>query len=84
MQRVTGDVRRLSEATRLLARGQSPERMFTERRNELAVIAEAMEDFKDGLLIDPLTGALTRRTFEKRFGTFGPGQYGGEAGAVAR
>lgn len=67
MQRVTGDVRRLSDATRLLARGQSPDRMFIERRDELGVIAKAMEDFKDGLLIDPLTGALTRSTFEKRF-----------------
>jgi diguanylate cyclase len=70
MQRVTGDVRRLSEATRLLARGQSPERMFAERHDELGVIAKAMEDFKDGLLIDPLTGALTRSTFEKRFATY--------------
>lgn len=70
MQRVTGDVRRLSEATRLLARGQSPERMFAERHDELGVIAKAMEDFKDGLLIDPLTGALTRSAFEKRFATF--------------
>lgn len=70
MQRVTSDVRRLSEATRLLARGQSPERLFAERHDELGVIAKAMEDFKDGLLIDPLTGALTRRTFEKRFANF--------------
>ncbi len=70
MQRVTGDVRRLSEATRLLARGQSPDRLFAERRDELGVIAKAMEDFKEGLLIDPLTGALTRSTFEKRFATF--------------
>jgi diguanylate cyclase (GGDEF)-like protein len=70
MQRVTGDVRRLSEATRLLARGQSPERMFAEREDELGVIAKAMEDFKDGLLTDPLTGALTRSAFEKRFANF--------------
>lgn len=70
MQRVTGDVRRLSEATRLLARGQSPERLFAGRSDELGAIARAMEDFKDGLLIDPLTGALTRSTFEKRFATY--------------
>ena len=67
MHRVTSDVRRLSEATRLLARGQSPERLFKGRSDELGVIARAMEDFKDGLLVDPLTGALTRATFEKRF-----------------
>ena len=67
MQRVTGDVHRLSEATRLLARGQWPERLFAERRDELGVIAKAMEEFKDNLLTDPLTGALTRSTFEKRF-----------------
>lgn len=70
MQRLTGDIRRLSEATRLLARGQSPDRLFAERQDELGVIAKAMEDFKDGLLIDPLTGALTRATFEKRFATY--------------
>lgn len=69
MHRVTGDVRRLSEATRLLARGQSPERLFTGRSDELGMIARAMEDFKEGLLVDPLTGALTRSTFEKRFAT---------------
>lgn len=70
MHRVAGDVRRLSEATRLLARGQSPERLFKGRRDELGVIARAMEDFKDGLLIDALTGALTRNAFEKRFATY--------------
>ena len=67
MHRVTGDVRRLSEATRLLARGQSPERLFSDRKDELGIIARAVEEFKAGLLIDPLTGALTRSTFEKRF-----------------
>jgi len=70
MHRVTGDVRRLSEATRLLARGQSPERLFKGRSDELGMIAKAMEDFKEGLLVDPLTGALTRSTFEKRFATY--------------
>ena len=70
MQRVTGDVHRLSEATRLLARGQWPERLFAERRDELGVIAKAMEEFKDNLLTDPLTGALTRSTFEKRFANY--------------
>ena len=70
MQRVTGDVHRLSEATRLLARGQWPERLFAERGDELGVIAKAMEEFKDNLLTDPLTGALTRSTFEKRFANY--------------
>ena len=70
MHRVTGDVRRLSDATRLLARGQSPGRLFAGRHDELGVIANAMEDFKNGLLTDPLTGALTRATFEKRFATY--------------
>lgn len=67
MHRVTGDVRRLSEATRLLARGQSPEQLFPDRKDELGAIARAVEEFKEGLLVDPLTGALTRPTFEKRF-----------------
>ena len=70
MQRVTGDVHRLSEATRLLARGHSPERLFPERHDELGVIAKAMEEFKEGLLTDPLTGTLTRSTFEKRFANY--------------
>lgn len=70
MQRVTGDVRRLSDATRLLARGQAPDRLFAERRDELGIIARSMEDFKHGLLSDPLTGALTRSTFEKRFASY--------------
>lgn len=70
MHRVTGDVRRLSEATRLLARGQSPDRLFSGRNDELGAIARAMEEFKEGLLIDPLTGALTRHTFEKRFAAY--------------
>ena len=66
MHRVTGDVRRLSEATRLLARGQSPDPLFSDRKDELGTIARAVEEFKAGLLIDPLTGALTRHTLEKR------------------
>ena len=69
MHRVTGDVRRLSEATRLLARGQSPDRLFSDRKDELGIIARAVEEFKAGLLIDPLTGALTRPTLEKRVAT---------------
>lgn len=69
MNRVTGDVMRLTEATRRLARGERTERLFSGRKDELGVIATAVEDFKDGLLIDPLTGALTRSTFEKRFAT---------------
>lgn len=66
MHRVTSDVRRLSEATRLLARGQSPDPLFSDRKDELGTIARAVEEFKAGLLIDPLTGALTRHTLEKR------------------
>ncbi len=69
MHRVTSDVRRLSEATRLLARGQSPEPLFSDRKDELGTIARAVEEFKAGLLIDPLTGALTRHTLEKRVAT---------------
>lgn len=66
MHRVTSDVTRLSEATRLLARGQSPDRLFSDRKDELGTIARAVEEFKAGLLVDPLTGALTRHTLEKR------------------
>ncbi len=69
MNRVTADVRRLSEATRLLARGQSPDRLFSDRKDELGAIARAVEEFKAGLLVDPLTGALTRHTLEKRVAT---------------
>ena len=69
MNRVTADVRRLSEATRLLARGQSPDRLFSDRKDELGAIARAVEEFKAGLLVDPLTGALTRHTLEKRAAT---------------
>lgn len=70
MQRVTRDIHRLSEATQLLARGQSPERLFAERHDELGVIAKAMEEFKNNLLTDPLTGTLTRSTFEKQFADY--------------
>ncbi len=69
MNRISGDVSRLTDATRRLARGERTERLFTGRKDELGVIATAVEDFKDGLLVDPLTGALTRSTFEKRFAT---------------
>ena len=70
MQRVSGDVHRLSEATRLLARGHSPERLFAERRDELGVIAKATEEFAESLLTDLLTGTLARSTFEKRFADY--------------
>ena len=66
MHRVARDLERLSDATRLLARGQSPNRLFPDRKDELGTIARSMEEFKAGLLIDPLTGALTRQTLEKR------------------
>ena len=69
MNRISGDVSRLTDATRRLARGERTERLFSGRKDELGVIATAVEDFKDGLLVDPLTGALTRSTFEKRFAT---------------
>lgn len=81
--RISGDVQRLSEATRLLARGQSPERLFRGRRDELGVIARAMEDFKEGLLVDPLTGALTRTTFEKRVAAYREHQSVGERAPFA-
>ena len=70
MQRVSGDVHRLSEATRLLARGHSPERLFAERRDELGVIAKATEEFAESLLTDLLTDTLARSTFEKRFADY--------------
>jgi diguanylate cyclase len=66
LHRVALDLERLSDATRLLARGQSPNRLFPDRKDELGTIARSMEEFKAGLLIDPLTGALTRQTLEKR------------------
>ncbi len=69
MNRISGDVSRLTDATRRLARGERTERLFSGRKDELGVIATAVEDFKEGLLVDPLTGALTRGTFEKRFAT---------------
>ena len=69
MNRISGDVSRLTDATRRLARGERTERLFSGRKDELGAIATAVEDFKDGLLVDPLTGALTRSTFEKRFAT---------------
>ena len=69
MNRISGDVLRLTDATRRLARGERTERLFSGRKDELGVIATAVENFKDGLLVDPLTGALTRSTFEKRFET---------------
>ena len=69
LNRISGDVSRLTDATRRLARGERTERLFSGRKDELGVIATAVEDFKDGLLVDPLTGALTRSTFEKRFAT---------------
>ena len=69
MNRISGDVSRLTDATHRLARGERTERLFSGRKDELGLIATAVETFKDGLLVDPLTGALTRSTFEKRFAT---------------
>jgi diguanylate cyclase len=66
-QRIARDVTRLSEATRLLASGQSPEALNINRNDEIGSIAKSMAQLSAGLLTDPLTGALNRSTFEKRF-----------------
>jgi diguanylate cyclase (GGDEF)-like protein len=66
-QRIARDVTRLSEATRLLASGQSPELLNISRNDEIGSIAKSMAQMSAGLLTDPLTGALNRSTFEKRF-----------------
>jgi diguanylate cyclase (GGDEF)-like protein len=66
-QRIARDVTRLSEATRLLASGQSPAAFDVNRADELGSIAKSMAQMSAGILTDPLTGALNRSTFEKRF-----------------
>jgi diguanylate cyclase len=66
-QRVTGDVTRLSDAMRLLASGHSPDGIALNRTDELGSIAQSVQQMSAGLLTDPLTGALNRATFEKRF-----------------
>ena len=48
MNRVTADVRRLSEATRLLARGQSPDRLFSDRKDELGPSRARSKNSKPG------------------------------------
>ncbi len=66
-QRIARDVTRLSEATRLLASGHSAESLNINRNDEIGSIAKSMAQMSAGLLTDPLTGALNRSTFEKRF-----------------
>ncbi|TAG49478.1 MAG: diguanylate cyclase [Betaproteobacteria bacterium] len=67
--RVGADISRLARATQLLARGSSPTPLFAGRNDELGRIGRALQEFSTGLLTDPLTGALNRATFEKRFNT---------------
>jgi diguanylate cyclase len=66
-QRIAADVTRLSDATRLLASGLSPASLNIDRNDEIGSIAKSMVQMSAGLLTDPLTGALNRATFEKRF-----------------
>ncbi len=67
MHRVSRDVSRLSEATRLLASGRAPAPLEMPRTDELGYIAQTMNQLGLGLVQDPLTGALNRATFERRF-----------------
>jgi diguanylate cyclase len=69
-QRVVRDVSRLSDATRLLAIGQVPSDLQVTRHDELGSIARTMNQLSSRLLNDPLTGALNRTAFEKRFASF--------------
>jgi diguanylate cyclase len=66
-QRIMSDVTRLSDAMRVLASGHSPEGIALDRTDELGSIAQSVQQMSAGLLNDPLTGALNRATFEKRF-----------------
>jgi diguanylate cyclase len=76
-QRVSGDVTRLSEAMQLLASGHSPDGMVLNRTDELGSIAQSVQQMSAGLLNDPLTGALNRATFEKRFDAYAQNSRGG-------
>lgn len=64
---VTRDVTRLSDATRLLARGEALNAATFDRRDEIGSIAKTMQQLSSGILKDPLTGVFNRATFEKRF-----------------
>jgi len=66
-QRIVRDVNRLSEATHLLASGQAPAELHVNRRDELGSMARTMYQLSTHLLKDPLTGALNRHAFDKRF-----------------
>ncbi len=66
-QRVSSAVKRLSDATRLLASGHMPNGLALDRNDELGSIAKTVNELSAGLLHDPLTSALNRSTFEKRF-----------------
>jgi diguanylate cyclase len=78
-QRIARDVTRLSEATRLLASGQAPAALDMNRNDEIGSIARSMAQMSAGLLTDPLTGALNRSTFEKRFSLMFPTERKSEA-----
>lgn len=64
--RIGDDVRRLSEATRLLAQGEAPQPLNVEREDELGAMARSVGELSSVLLTDPLTGVFNRSTFEKR------------------
>jgi diguanylate cyclase len=78
-QRIARDVTRLSDATRLLASGQAPAALDMKRNDEIGSIARSMAQMSAGLLTDPLTGALNRSTFEKRFSLMYPADSKSEA-----
>lgn len=65
-RRIGADVARLSDTTRLLAAGEAPALVHIDRPDELGTIARAMQKLSTSLFVDPLTGALNRKTFEQR------------------
>jgi diguanylate cyclase (GGDEF)-like protein len=68
-RKIATDVGRLSDTTRLLAAGETPTPVHIDRRDELGTIARAMQQLSASLFVDPLTGALNRKTFEQRANT---------------
>ncbi len=75
--RIVRDVNRLSEATHLLASGQAPTELKLNRHDELGSMARTMYQLSDHLLNDPLTGALNRHAFDRRFTALANGDAAG-------